>query len=202
MKICVTSHGNTLESQVDPRFGRCAFFIVVDTDTMKFEAIENTQAQAMGGAGVQSGKIVSETGVEVLLTGNVGPNAYQTLQASGVEIITGFSGSVQEAVEKYKNRELKPTSEPNVESYFGMKEGINMPRGDGTGPSGQGPETGKGMGGKGQGQGRGRMDGNRPGAGWGGNCVCPACGSKVPHQQGMPCYSMKCPNCGQNMTRG
>ncbi len=121
MKICITSHGGTLASQVDPRFGRCAFFIVVDTDTMKFEAIENTQAQAMGGAGVQSGKIVSEKAVEVLLTGNVGPNAYQTLQASGVEIITGISGLVQEAIEKYKNGELKPTSEPNVESHFGMK---------------------------------------------------------------------------------
>ncbi len=76
-----------------------------------------------------------------------------------------------------------------------------MPRGDGTGPSGQGPGTGKGMGGKGQGQGYGRIGGNRPGAGLGGNCVCPACGSKVSHQQGMPCYCMQCPNCGQNMIR-
>jgi predicted Fe-Mo cluster-binding NifX family protein len=201
MKICITSHGNTLESQVDPRFGRCAFFIVVDTDTMEFEAIENNQAQAMGGAGVQSGKIVSEKGVEVLLTGNVGPNAYQTLQASGVNIITGISGLVQEAIEKYKNRESKPINEPSVESHFGMKEGINMPQGDGTGPSGQGPGTGKGMGGKGQSRGRGLMGGNRPGAGSGGNCVCPACGTKVPHQQGMPCYRMKCPDCGQNMAR-
>ncbi len=75
-----------------------------------------------------------------------------------------------------------------------------MPRGDGTGPMGQGPGTGRGMG-RGRGQGRGRMGGNRPGAGPGGSCVCPACGAKVTHQASVPCYQINCPECGRPMAR-
>ena len=71
-----------------------------------------------------------------------------------------------------------------------------MPRGDGTGPFGGGPGTGRGMG-----RGRGRMSGGRLGAGPGGNCVCPSCGTKVVHQAGTPCASMNCPKCGIRMVR-
>lgn len=74
-----------------------------------------------------------------------------------------------------------------------------MPFGDGTGPLGQGPGMGRGMG---RGGGRGRMGGNRPGAGPGGYCICPSCGTKIPHQAGIPCASMSCPKCGSRMVRG
>jgi predicted Fe-Mo cluster-binding NifX family protein len=121
MKICITSSGNNLESNVDPRFGRCAFFIIIDPETMDFEAIENKNAISGGGAGIQSGQTVSEKGVQVVLTGNVGPNAFQTLSAANINIITGVSGLVKDAVTKYKNGELNPISEPNVGSHFGMK---------------------------------------------------------------------------------
>jgi hypothetical protein len=77
---------------------------------------------------------------------------------------------------------------------------VFMPRGDGTGPSGQGPGTGRGMG-MGRGAGRGRMGGNKPGAGPSGNCVCPSCGTKVSHQVGAPCYNLSCPKCGAKMAR-
>ncbi len=73
-----------------------------------------------------------------------------------------------------------------------------MPRGDGTGPYGQGPGTGRGLG---RGRGRGRMGGNRSGAGPSGNCVCPSCGTKIPHQAGVPCYNLSCPKCGAMMIR-
>ena len=73
-----------------------------------------------------------------------------------------------------------------------------MPRGDGTGPFGGGPGTGRGMG---TGGGRGRMGGNRSGAGPSGECVCPSCGTRIPHQAGMPCYSLECPKCGAKMVR-
>ena len=89
-------------------------------------------------------------------------------------------------------RTIKP-----VNSKMG-KEATKMPRGDGTGPRGQGPETGKGLGGKGQG-GSGRKGGFA--AGPGGSCVCPNCGEKTAHQQGTPCYEQKCPKCGTAMTR-
>ena len=120
MKICVTSQGDNLGSQVDPRFGRCQYFIIVDTDTLEFEAIQNPNIDAMGGAGIQSGQFVAGKQVKAVLTGNVGPNAFQTLQAGGVEVIVGVSGSVKEIVEKYKKGELKPTDNPSVDRKFGM----------------------------------------------------------------------------------
>jgi hypothetical protein len=78
-----------------------------------------------------------------------------------------------------------------------------MPRGDGTGPMGQGPRSGRGMGGAGMGSGtgRGRLGGSRPGSGIGGYCICPQCGAKVSHQQSAPCYSINCPQCGTKMIK-
>ena len=122
MKICVTSQGNNLDSQVDPRFGRCQYFIIADTETLEFEAIENPNVGAMGGAGIQSGQLVASKQVKAIITGNVGPNAFQTLQAAGVEVVTNASGSVKEAVEKYKKGESKPAEGPSVGSKFGMPE--------------------------------------------------------------------------------
>ncbi len=120
MKICVTSEDKTLDSKVDPRFGRCQFFVIVDTDTLDFEAIENQNAQFSGGAGIQSGQLMASKGIKAVLTGNVGPNAFQTLQAGGIKVYTGLSGKVRDAVEKYKSGALKPTENPNVGSKFGM----------------------------------------------------------------------------------
>jgi len=119
-KICITSQGKNLNSQVDPRFGRCQYFIIVDTDSLEFEAVQNSNLEAMGGAGVQSGQLIANKQVKAVLTGNVGPNAFQTLRAAGIDVITRVSGSLKEAIEKYKNGELKPTQGPSVSSRFGM----------------------------------------------------------------------------------
>ena len=120
MKICVTSQGKTLDDQVDQRFGRCQFFIIVESDTLDYEAIENKNAQFSGGAGIQSGQLMASKGVKAVLTGNVGPNAFQTLQAGGIKIYIGLSGKVRGAVEKYKKGELKATESASVGSKFGM----------------------------------------------------------------------------------
>ncbi|MCK4463242.1 MAG: NifB/NifX family molybdenum-iron cluster-binding protein [Candidatus Omnitrophica bacterium] len=120
MKICITSQGDNLEAQVDPRFGRCPYFIIADTDTLEFEAMQNPSMGAMGGAGVQSGQFIASRNVKAVLTGNVGPNAFQTLQAAGIEIIIGASGSIKEAIEKYNKGELKATDNPSVDRKFGM----------------------------------------------------------------------------------
>lgn len=122
MKICVTSQGNTLDAQVDPRFGRCAYFIVVDSDTMEFQALENKSAQYSGGAGIQSGQFMAASGVKAVLTGNVGPNAFQTLQAAGIKIYTGVSGSVRNAIEEYKKGGMKSAGGASVDSKFGMSD--------------------------------------------------------------------------------
>lgn len=120
-KICITSQGNSLDSTVDPRFGRCQYFIIADTKSKEFEAVKNPNTDSAGGAGIQSGQLISEKNVKVVLTGNVGPNAYQTLNAAGVEVVTGVSGKVSEAVEKYKKGEFKSIDGPSVNSHFGSK---------------------------------------------------------------------------------
>jgi len=119
MKVCVTSEGSSLDSKVDPRFGRCQYFIITDTDTSKFEAISNPNNEAIGGAGIQSAQLVASKQVRAVLTGNVGPNAFQTLNAGGIDIYTGVSGSVKEAIEAYKSGKLKKTESPSVGSKFG-----------------------------------------------------------------------------------
>jgi len=108
-----------LDSQVDPRFGRAAFFIIVDTETMDFSVIENENIAAAGGAGVSSAKTVADTGVEALLTGNCGPNAERTLSAGKIKLYTGVSGTVAEAVELFKSGKLPQAGGPNVQSHFG-----------------------------------------------------------------------------------
>ncbi len=120
MKICITSCGKTLDSAIDFRFGRCAYFIFYDTETASFTAEENNSAQFQGGAGIQSAQLAASKEVKAVLTGNVGPNAYQTLNAAGIEIYTGVSGTVKEAIEQYKIGKLKLTQNPNVGSKFGM----------------------------------------------------------------------------------
>ena len=120
MKLCVTSQGNNLDALLDPRFGRCKYFLFVDKDTLEFEAVENPNVEAAGGAGIQSGQLVAGKGVNAVLTGNVGPNAFQTLKAAGIDVITGLSGSVRDAVEKYKKGGSQPAQGPSVSSKFGL----------------------------------------------------------------------------------
>lgn len=120
MKIGVTSTGKDLNAQVDPRFGRCQYFLIIDSETMNFEIIPNESAMASGGAGIQAAQMIAKTGTKVVLTGNVGPNAFQTLSAAGVKVVTGVDGTVKEAVEKYKKGELKETDSASVNSHFGM----------------------------------------------------------------------------------
>ncbi|MFA5270858.1 MAG: NifB/NifX family molybdenum-iron cluster-binding protein [Candidatus Omnitrophota bacterium] len=120
MRICITSCGKTLDSVVDSRFGRCAYFIFYDIETADFEVQENSNAQSQGGAGIQSAQFVASKEVKAVLTGNVGPNAYQTLNAAGIEIYTGVTGTIKEAIEQYKTGKLKLTQNPSVGPKFGM----------------------------------------------------------------------------------
>lgn len=129
MKIAVSAVGKTLDSQVDQRFGRCSYFLIVDSVTMSFDVMTNEAAGAMGGAGIQAAQAVANKSVKVVITGNVGPNAFQTLSASGMEIITGASGKVRDAVERYKRGELRKTEAPNVRSHFGMGQGSGRGQG-------------------------------------------------------------------------
>ena len=119
MKIAITSTGKTLDSQVDPRFGRAACFVIIDTETMDFSVIENSNVAAAGGAGISSAKAVIDTGAEAVLTGNCGPNAERTLSAGEIKVYTGVSGTVSEAIEFFKTGKLNEADGPNVQSHFG-----------------------------------------------------------------------------------
>lgn len=105
MRVAVTSTGTTLESPVDERFGRAQYFLIVETDTLEMvEVVDNSaRRQAAHGAGVQSVQAVTEHSVDWVLTGNVGPSAFSLLEAAGVRVGTGASGTVKETVEKFKS---------------------------------------------------------------------------------------------------
>jgi len=120
MKLCITSSGQGLDDAIDPRFGRCQYFLIVDTENMQYEVIENPAISAGGGAGTQAGQFVANKGAEVVLTGNVGPNAFNTLQAAGLKTIVGLSGiTVRQAVEGFKSGQYQHVSGPSVEAHYG-----------------------------------------------------------------------------------
>jgi predicted Fe-Mo cluster-binding NifX family protein len=143
MKIALSAQGNDLHAAVDPRFGRCAHFILVDPETMQFEVLDNPNLAAAGGVGIQSAQFLANKDVHVVLTGNCGPNAFATLQAAGIDVVIGVSGTIQTAIDQYKSGQLQATSQPNVGGHFGNRQG--MGRGSGMGRGG------------GRGQGRGQL---------------------------------------------
>jgi predicted Fe-Mo cluster-binding NifX family protein len=120
MKIALTSNGSDLDAQVDPRFGRCPYFLIVETDTLAFEAIQNPNSARGGGAGIQSAQLLAEKDVKAVLTGSCGPNAFQTLQAAEVDVHTGVNGNVRTAIEDYKAGTLSTSAQANVGSHNGM----------------------------------------------------------------------------------
>jgi len=148
MKIAVSATGATLDSEVDPRFGRAQYFLIVDVDTMQVEAVSNENAMAGGGAGTASAQLVVNKGAQAVLTGNCGPNAFAALAAVNVPVITGVFGKVREAVENYKAGKYQSISQANVADHFGKAPG---------GGFGAGQMFGGGRGtGGGGGRGRGR----------------------------------------------
>lgn len=125
MKLCVSSFGKELNSKVDERFGRAAYFIFIDTETGEIEAKSNTSQSSGRGAGIGTAQIVSDKRVDALLTGVVGPNAFKALKASGIRIYEGASSSetVREALERFKKggfkEALKPSGGPSMGRRYG-----------------------------------------------------------------------------------
>lgn len=145
MKICVTATASGIDAPMDPRFGRCPFFVVVDLDSMTGQSIANSNINATSGAGIQAASEIAKQGVSALITGNLGPNAMQTLRAAKIDVYQHQGGgSVRDAAEKFKRGELSKMEEPTVSAHSGMGQG-----------RGQGAGRGGGRG-RGQGQGAGR----------------------------------------------
>lgn len=152
MKIAVSSTGKDLQSEIDPHLGRCAFFIVIETENMGFEVFDNENIALSGGAGIQAAKFLSSKNVGAVLTGSCGPNAMKTLSAAGIQVFTGLTGSVADAVEKYKQGILSPSTKAEVNEKSGLgqseaTESVIPRRRGGRGAGGRG----RGMGGGGKG---------------------------------------------------
>jgi len=119
MKIAVTSKGKDLDSEVDPRFGRAAYIIIVDSETFSFEVLDNSEnVNALKGAGIQAATMVSEKGAEVLLTGFCGPNAFKAMNAAKIGVANDAGGSVREAVQAYVDGKLPLAEAANVEGHW------------------------------------------------------------------------------------
>lgn len=119
MKIAVTSTGKTLESEVDPRFGRAAYIIVVDSETFSYETVDNqNNVNAFKGAGIQAATSISEKDAEVLLTGFCGPNAFKTLNAANIKVVNNVTGCVGDAVKEFLDGKYKFAEDANVEGHW------------------------------------------------------------------------------------
>ncbi|MCP4748926.1 MAG: dinitrogenase iron-molybdenum cofactor biosynthesis protein [Desulfobacteraceae bacterium] len=167
MKVAVSASGTTMESMVDPRFGRCPYFIVAETDTMSMEAFPNENARLQGGAGIQAARFLSDKGAEVVLTGRCGPNAALALESAGVRLYEGQREmSVRSVIEKFKSGNLATSygdlSQLPMDDYCA----VGTARGFGKGGRRRciGSEAGQGQQGSGRGQqgsGRGQQGAGR-----------------------------------------
>ncbi len=119
MRLAITSKGMTLDADVDPRFGRGAYFIIIDTDTMAFEVIDNAKnVNVFKGAGIQAASAISKSGAKALLTGYCGPNAFKTLSAAGIKVANDAAGTVLEAVNAFNDGKYTFAEESNTEGHW------------------------------------------------------------------------------------
>ncbi|MBN2593352.1 MAG: NifB/NifX family molybdenum-iron cluster-binding protein [Sedimentisphaerales bacterium] len=119
MKVAVTSQGQELSSEIDPRFGRARWLIVADTETGKFQAHDNTlNLNTVQGAGIQTGQNISNLDVDAVITGNVGPNAFRTLSAAKVKVFLADEQTVQQAIDSFKSGKLEEVGQANVEGHW------------------------------------------------------------------------------------
>ena len=119
MKLAITSTGTELDSNLDPRFGRSAYFIIVDPETMAFEVVENSENLNLSqGAGIQAGKTIVDNHVDVVITGHCGPKAFKVLQQAGVKVVTGVGGTVTDAITQFNDGELEISAEADVEGHW------------------------------------------------------------------------------------
>ena len=165
MRIAVASSGDSPQAQMDPRFGRCPYVVVVETDTMDYQAIENPGPQMGSGAGISAAQLVADAGAQAVVAGNYGPKATQTLQAAGIRLFQGAGMMVAQAAQAAAAGQLPEVSGATVADKAGLGGGAGMGGGGGMGRGGGG---GRGMGGgQGMGPGGGMGQGMGPGGGMG-----------------------------------
>ncbi|MFX0124716.1 MAG: NifB/NifX family molybdenum-iron cluster-binding protein [Candidatus Hodarchaeota archaeon] len=120
MKIAVTSISKSLDEAIDPRFGRCAFFLIFELPDRTPRVIPNQSGASMHGAGIATAQMICQEGIQAVITGNVGPNAFQVLSRAGVQVFTTEPTSVKEALDKFDRNELIPLDAPSRPSHMGI----------------------------------------------------------------------------------
>ena len=123
MKVAISSSGPDLNSQVDPRFGRAPYILIVDSDTMEYEALENPNIVVARRAGIQTAQIIADKGAQAVLTGNSGPSVFNVLSATGIEVVMGVRGTVRSAVKRYLKGQLQPAEQSNIQPHCGFGPG-------------------------------------------------------------------------------
>jgi predicted Fe-Mo cluster-binding NifX family protein len=119
MIVAVTAKGMQLSDEVDPRFGRAPYILIVDTETMEYKSLDNSEnVNAFKGAGIQAATMVADKGAEVLLTGYCGPNAFKTVQAAGMKVVNDVTGTVEEAVETFLAGNVQYSESANTEGHW------------------------------------------------------------------------------------
>jgi predicted Fe-Mo cluster-binding NifX family protein len=119
MKIMITTKGENLEAEIDPRFGRAQNFLLYDSEEKTFSIVDNSKnLNGMQGVGIQAAKSVANSGASVLITGNCGPKAYQVLSAAGIKVYTGAKGTVMDAIEAFTSGNLSQADSANVEGHW------------------------------------------------------------------------------------
>jgi len=117
LKICLTAITNNLESQLDSRFGRSNYFIIMDPEKIQYEAIKNNIAKVSERAGVLAAQIMVDKGIRFVITGNIGTRAMQALKTAGIEICIERNNTVKDAIAKFRRGEIKKTDTPSVCGY-------------------------------------------------------------------------------------
>lgn len=161
MKVAISSTGSSLDARVDPRLGRCECLLFVDPETLEYEAVTNENRSFNGGAGIQAARMIADRGAKVVLTGHCGPNATEALTSAGLRVLTGFTGTVREAMEQYKRGEITPSDPSPAPDVWPITDPLIGFLGRGIGP-GRDRETDLARG-RGMGRGMGMSSGLRSG---------------------------------------
>ena len=122
MKVAISTSGNTIDSTVDPRFGRCQNFLIVNIDTLEYQAIENIAQYEGHGAGISAAQFIVEKGVKAIISGNIGPNAFRVLASANIQLFT-YNGIIKDAIIKLKNNELIAVTGPTNPGHSGIGRG-------------------------------------------------------------------------------
>lgn len=119
MLVAVTAKGTNLSDEVDPRFGRAPYILIVDTETMNYESFDNSEnVNAFKGAGIQAATMIADKGAQILLTGYCGPNAFKTVQAAGMKVVSDVTGTIEQAIKNFLAGDVSYSENPNTEGHW------------------------------------------------------------------------------------